>query len=233
MSAEASAAAEQAGRETTRRHESGHAAAVLRGIPFKHLQVGGLEHEGRSGIIRYDHEHLELREIARDMVVVTLAGPLNAGEEPPSWPLSEDPISDEGSLKALADFLPLDERDYNQLVIDAYELVGSREFARIADTFEIALERSQVLNAAAIHRLRQICDEPKGTKMERRNRRRVQHKTVPCRVVAIDGVPMPTCQARLAGTSLDPIVADGSPVASAAKSRKTVKPIRIAEFALE
>jgi hypothetical protein len=68
---------------------------------------------------------------ARRIMRMLMLGPALDGQGVPEWPLSRSRTRDERLLAALADYLELDERAYNQLVISMWELSTTRKFDRI------------------------------------------------------------------------------------------------------
>jgi hypothetical protein len=59
---------------------------------------------------------------ARRIMRMLMLGPALSGQGVPEWPLGRNHTRDEAFLAALANYLELDERGYNELVIEMWEL---------------------------------------------------------------------------------------------------------------
>lgn len=110
--------------ERTAAHEAGHACAcVMLGVPVRLIDVVG---DARSlGLVRHGLEQIHNRDDAHKRMIIVLCGQIEGADHwahVPSWPLNPDASSDEHNLDALADYLGLDERGYNDIALEALNL---------------------------------------------------------------------------------------------------------------
>ena len=81
--------------------------------------------------MRHDLEQVTSENDARKRIIIILCGQIESAEdwdELPSWPLRTHASTDEHNLAALADYLDLDERSYNDLKFEASSVTLGRDY---------------------------------------------------------------------------------------------------------
>ena len=129
-------------REITIAHEAGHASAALcLGLPV-HL-VTRQPGPRSMGHVEIPIEDLtEDREAARKGAIMALCGAAMADESVPAWPLRPRMRGDDVHLLSLfCERLELDEKGYEALVGEMWDLTFTRRFTRLYIALSTWLER--------------------------------------------------------------------------------------------
>jgi hypothetical protein len=105
-------------------HEAGHACAcVVLNVPIRLIDVAG--DATALGRVRHDLEDITSRDDARKRMLIILAGSIESADhwhEVPSWPLNPSASTDEHNLDALAEWLGLDRKCYDEVALEALNL---------------------------------------------------------------------------------------------------------------
>jgi hypothetical protein len=97
----------------------------------------------------------------RKLALIALAGKLWEGAPhwPPAWPLVGPVTPDERDLFALVKMLGLNQRQYHDLVRDAFALLVTKRFDRFATAVADRLERHHHLDQRMIKAIREGVDD--------------------------------------------------------------------------
>ena len=137
------------------RHEAGHACALAcQGIPVAEVSSWPSGHGRDLGYTNFGLEAL-VEDIdktkARKAAIAVLAGPGMADHPLPSWPLSpKGRGGDEHLLSAFCDYLKLDEKGYEALTDEMWDLTFTRKFTRLFTAITTWLERVPRMDRAMI-----------------------------------------------------------------------------------
>jgi hypothetical protein len=112
-------------------HEAGHAVAcVVLGVPVRLIDVVG-DAKSLGYVLHGLSDGVSSEDDARKRMLIILCGQIEGAEEwdeLPAWPLRTHASTDEANLHALADYLELDERSYDDVRFDALKLTLDREY---------------------------------------------------------------------------------------------------------
>jgi HK97 family phage prohead protease len=140
----------------TARHEARHASAgLLRDLPV--TRASAIPNAASPGRVNVNLDGLD-RDSWRDWALLVLCGKLGDRDWPPAWPNRNAETTDEQHLAVVVSYLGLDQKGWDELVTEAWDLSSSPAFERLENALASLLEQGHVLDERSLKHIHAITE---------------------------------------------------------------------------